>query len=195
MPTQKKIDQVEELSEKPVRATITVATDPTGQPVNTMTDLRRKMRERQVEYLVVKNTLAYLAADASDNPQVKEIIQGPTALALGYDNPVEVAKALEEYIRVNRSTLTIRGAVFNGKRLSSDEVITLSRPSRPGGIDRPAHGPAAGAHRQPGRPPSGPVTETAGRPVRAPRFPGDPCCNRGSNNSDLKTRRLSLEKR
>ncbi len=127
MPTQKKIDQVEELSEKLARATITVATDPTGQPVNTMTDLRRKMKEREVEYRVVKNTLAYLAADASNNPEVKEIIQGPTALALGYDNPVEVAKALEEYIRVNRSTLTIRGAVFNGRRLSRDEVITLSR--------------------------------------------------------------------
>ena len=127
MPTQKKIDQVGELSEKLAQATITVATDPTGQPVNTMTDLRRKMREHKVEYRMVKNTLAYLAADASDNPEVKEIIQGPTALALGYDNPVDVAKALEEYIRVNRSTLTIRGAVLNGKRLSRDDVISLSR--------------------------------------------------------------------
>ena len=127
MPTQKKIDQVEELREKLARATITVATDPSGQPVNAMTDLRSKMRERQVEYRVIKNTLAYLAADASNKPQVKEIIQGPTALALGYDNPVDVAKALEEYIRVNRSTLTIRGAVLNGKRLSRDEVISLSR--------------------------------------------------------------------
>jgi large subunit ribosomal protein L10 len=127
MPTQKKIDQVAELAEKLNRATITVATDPSGQPVNTMTDLRSKMRERQVEYRVVKNTLAYLAADAANNPHVREIIQGPTALAFGYDNPVDVAKALEEYIRVNRSTLTIRGAVLNGKRLSRDEVITLSR--------------------------------------------------------------------
>jgi large subunit ribosomal protein L10 len=127
MPTQKKIDQVEELRERFARATITVATDHSGQSVNSMTDIRDKMRESNVEYRVVKNTLTYLAADAANNPQIKVIVQGPTALALGYDNPVDVAKALEEYIRVNRSSLTIRGAVLDGKVLSRDQVIALSR--------------------------------------------------------------------
>ncbi len=132
MPTKKKVEFVEELREKFARCTIAVATDYTGIGVNTMTELRRAMRDKQVEYRVVKNTLTYLAADSADRPQIKDIVQGPTALAFGYEDPVTVAKALEEYIRVNRSVLTIRGAVLDGRTLSSADVNMLANlPPKP----------------------------------------------------------------
>jgi len=132
MPTHQKIDLVEELKDKFSRCTIAVATDYTGLPGTTMTELRQRMREKEIEYMVVKNTLAYLAADSAQRPQIKEIVQGPTALAFGYQDPVEVAKALEEYIRVNRSTLAIRGAVLTnitngGRTLAPEEVLSLTR--------------------------------------------------------------------
>ena len=131
MPTKKKVELVEELRDKFSRCAIAVATDYSGLTVNTMTELREKMREKEVEYRVVKNTLVYLAADAAQNPQMKEIVQGPTALAFGYDDPIEVARALEEYIRVNRSTLAIRGAVMEGRRLTPAQVMLLpSLPSK-----------------------------------------------------------------
>ena len=126
MPTKKKREMVEELKEKFSQCTIAVATDYTGLSVNTMTELRQKMREKDIEYRVVKNTLTYLAADSANRPQMKEIVKGSTALAFGYKDPVEVAKALEEYIRVNRSLLTIRGAVLDKRTLSPPEVLTLS---------------------------------------------------------------------
>lgn len=126
MPTQKNKDLVEELKEMLASCTITVATDFTGLDVNAINELRHSMREKEIEYRVVKNTLTYLAADATENPELKEIVQGPTALAFGYSDPAQVAKALEEYIRVNRSTLTIRGAVMGRRSLSSSEVTTLS---------------------------------------------------------------------
>jgi large subunit ribosomal protein L10 len=132
MPTKKKIDMVDELREKFDRCTIAIATDFTGLSVNTMTELRQKMREKDIEYRVVKNTLTYLAAEAADRPQVKEIVQGPTGLAFGYGEPVEVAKALEEYIRVNRSSLAIRGALLDKRALTAAEAISLSRlPPKP----------------------------------------------------------------
>ena len=127
MPTKKKIDMVEQLRERFSRCTIAVATDHTGLAVNAMTDLRQNMREKDVEYRVVKNTLTYLAADAANRPQIKEIVKGPTALAFGYEEPELVAKALEEYIRVNRSALAIRGAVLDGRTLTPAEVLSLSR--------------------------------------------------------------------
>ena len=126
MPTQKKIDTVDELRDKFTKCTITIATDYTGLSVNMMTDLRQKMREKNVEYRVVKNNLTYLAADYANKPQIKEVVQGPTALAFGYENPTEVAKTLEEYIRVNRSPLAIRGAVLDNRTLTSAEVLALS---------------------------------------------------------------------
>ena len=92
MPTQKKIDTVEELRQKFLRCTITVATNYTGLDVNAMTDLRKKMRESEVEYRVVKNNLTYLAADAAERPEIKGIVQGPTALAFGYEDPIRVAR-------------------------------------------------------------------------------------------------------
>ena len=131
MPTKKKMGMVEDLTDKFTRCTITIATDYTGLPVNTMTELRQRMREKDVEYRVVKNTLTYLAADSANRPQIKDIVKGPTALAFGYQEPEVVAKALEEYIRVNRSSLAIRGAVLEGRILSPAEVLTLSTlPSR-----------------------------------------------------------------
>ena len=126
MPTKKKMDMVEELKDKFSRCTIAVATDYTNLPMNTLTDLRQRMREKDIEYRVVKNTLTYIAADSSGRPEIKEIVQGPTALAFGYKEPEVVAKALDEYIRVNRSSLTIRGAVLDGRKLSREEVVTLS---------------------------------------------------------------------
>ena len=126
MPTQKKIDIVDELRDKFNRCTIAVATDYTGLSVNMMTDLRQKMREKNVEYRVVKNNLTYLAADSANRPQIKNVVQGPTALAFGYENPTDVAKALEEYIRVNRSSLAIRGGVLDNRTLTPAEVLSLS---------------------------------------------------------------------
>ena len=126
MPTSKKIEQVENLKDKINRCIITVATDYTGLGVNSMTELRQKMREKEIEFRVVKNTLTYLAADSAQVPQFKEIVQGPTALAFGYKDPVEVAKALEEYIRVNRSPLSIRGAFFEGRPLTAAQVTSLA---------------------------------------------------------------------
>jgi large subunit ribosomal protein L10 len=126
MPTQKKADTVEELRDKFARCTIAVATDYTGIDGNTMTDLRRQMQSKNIEYMVVKNTLTYLAADSADRPQIKDIVQGPTALAFGYEDPADVAKALEEYIRVNRSVLAIKGGVLNDRTLSPDEMTSLA---------------------------------------------------------------------
>ena len=126
MPTQKKMDFVEELKDKMSRCSIAVATDYTGLPVNAMTQLRGVMLEKDIEFRVVKNTLTYLAADSASAPEFKEIVQGPTALAFGYNDPTDVAKALEEYIRVNRSALSIRGAAMQGRALTPGQVTTLA---------------------------------------------------------------------
>ncbi len=133
MPTQRKIDRVEELKEKLERSTITLTTSYTGISVNEMTDLRRRMREAGVEFTVVKNTLMQLASDQAQRPNVKEIVQGPTAVALGYDDPLDVAKAVTEYIRTARSTLAIQGAVLgDGPAMDSAEVNRLaSLPPKP----------------------------------------------------------------
>ena len=133
MPTQHKIDRVSSLKDKLERSTIAVTADYTGISVNEMTDLRRRMRDSGVEFTIIKNTLMDLAAEASQRPQLKEIVSGPTAVAFGYDDPLEVAKAIADYVRTSRSSLAVRGAIMgDGPILLAADVARLAAlPSKP----------------------------------------------------------------
>ena len=127
MPTQDKFDRVEELKDRLERSTITFGADYTRTTVNQMIELRRAMRAGGIEFTVVKNTLMYLAADQAGMPQVKEIVQGPTAVAFGYDDPAAAAKAISDYGRANVNTFTIRGAVLgDGASLGPEGVTRLA---------------------------------------------------------------------
>ena len=116
MPTQGKIDRVSELQSKLEKCSIAVTATYSNIGVNEMTDLRRRTRDAGVEFVVIKNTLMHLAADAANKPQIKEIVNGPTAIAFGYDEPIDVAKTLSEYIRTTRSPLAFQGAVIGDRR-------------------------------------------------------------------------------
>ena len=127
MPTQQKIDLVKDIKERLERSTITMTTSFSGISVNQMVELRRAMRGGGVDFTIVKNTLLSLAADEANKPQLKEIVQGPTALALGYDDPVEAAKVVADYIRSGRSRLAIQGAFMgDGAPMSPDEFTKLA---------------------------------------------------------------------
>ncbi len=91
-----------------------------------MTALRRALRENGVGFHVVKNTPAHRAADAAGKPWVKQIIDGPTALAFGYGDPTVPARTLTEFIRRTRSSLTLKGGVLGERRLSAEEVAALA---------------------------------------------------------------------
>ena len=126
LPTEQKTRQVDELRQRMERCTIAVSADYTGLPVSAMTALRRAMRARGVEFRVVKNSLAMLAADAAGRPAMKGIIEGPTSIAFGYGDATEPAKVLAEYIRGTRSPLKIKGAVMGERPLTAREVSQLA---------------------------------------------------------------------
>ena len=126
MPTDRKIQQVAEIKERLERCSIAVSTNPTGLDANEMNELRSRLRERDVEYRIVKNTLTYIAAEEAAKPQLRDVVNGPTGLALGYDDPRVVAQTLEEFIRATRSSLAIQGALLNTRPLTTEEVRTLA---------------------------------------------------------------------
>jgi len=113
--------------------TIAITADFTGMGVTAMTDLRRALREQGVHLKVVKNRLARLAADGAGREMIKDIVDGPTAVAYGFDDPVGPARALAGYIKTNRSPLAIRGGVMGDRALTAQEVDTLA--SLPGRDD------------------------------------------------------------
>lgn len=132
LPTQAKVDRVAELKEKLENSSIVISTGYSGIGVNQMVNLRRRMREGGVEFIVVKNNLLSLAADAADVPQLKDVIAGQTAIALGYEDAVATAKAVNDAANAD-GTLAIQGAVVNrGEALSREGVTRLaSLPPQP----------------------------------------------------------------
>ncbi len=124
MPTQQKIDRVQDIKDRLERSSIVMTASYGGIPVNQMVELRRAMRASGVEFTIVKNTLLALAADEAQKPQLKEIVNGPTAIAFGYNDPVEAAKAMADYIRTGGSSLAVLGAIMGDEAAMSPSEFT-----------------------------------------------------------------------
>jgi len=105
---------------------IAVITDYRGMTVPEMNQLRHRLKDSQIEYHVVKNTLASLAAERTGKEELKRLLQGPTAIAFGYGEIAEPARILTEYIRSSKVSLSIKGGLLDRRVLSPEEVAHLS---------------------------------------------------------------------
>jgi len=119
---------VTELRDKIKGATALYYTDFTGLNVKRMTDLRRRFRKAGVEYVVIKNTLALRAVNESG--LTGERLRGPTGVVIGTD-PVAAAKVLTDFARENDQKPGIKGGMFDGKAIDTEQVKKLATmPSR-----------------------------------------------------------------
>lgn len=126
MRLEEKKQAVNELAQKLERSSIVITTNFRGLSVAEMTELRRRLRQEEIEYRVIKNTLAHFAAEQAGKEGLISIIEGPTAIAFGYGNVVAPAKALIDYIRSAKSELRISGGLMEQRVLSASEVATLA---------------------------------------------------------------------
>jgi len=121
---------VKEIQEKLKEAKSLVVTDYIGLDVAEMTELRAKLREAGVDYKVVKNTLATIAANNSDLSEINDFFRGPTAIAFGIEDVVSPAKILDEFSE-DHEVLEIKGGYLNGEVISKEKVESLAKiPSR-----------------------------------------------------------------
>ena len=123
---EKKAQIVSNLADDLSRTTIVIATDYRGLLAKQMAELRNALAKAGVGFHVVKNTLAYRAADQIGKPQLRDIIEGPVALAFGYDDVVNVAKALNQYIKSTTLPLEIKGGLLGDRILPPEEVLRLA---------------------------------------------------------------------
>lgn len=123
---EKKVQIVSNLADDLSRSTIIIATNYQGLLAKQMTELRNALAKAGIGYHVVKNTLVYRAADQSGKPQLKDIVEGPVALAFGYDDAVSAAKVLNQYIKSAALPLQIRGGLLGDRILLSEELASLA---------------------------------------------------------------------
>lgn len=127
-----KQEQVQEIRDRFERAQSAILTDYRGINVADMTVLRKQLREAGVEYKVLKNTLVKRALDGMDVEAVFDSLQGPTAIAFSYEDPVTAAKILSEFNKAHNDNLpAIKAGVLEGKVLDNAGVQALADlPSR-----------------------------------------------------------------
>jgi len=121
---------VQQLNERFGKSKIVILTDYQGLDVGTITELRRQLREANVEFEVIKNTMLRLASDGTDVSLIKDIFKGPSAVAISYDDPVAPAKILFDFSK-KYDKLELKVGVMNGKVLDLSSIKALSSlPSR-----------------------------------------------------------------
>lgn len=110
----------------------TIVTDYRGLNVAQVTELRKRLRENNVEFKVVKNTLTRLATKKTDLSDLDNVLVGPTAIAFGEQDAITAAKVLVEFAKKN-DKLEIKGGVVEGQVVSVEEIKALaSLPSKEG---------------------------------------------------------------
>jgi large subunit ribosomal protein L10 len=128
---EKKAQIIDNLQEVISRCSVGVLTDYRGLTAAEMTELRRQLRGAGIEYRVVKNTLARFAVERAGRDELASFFEGPVAIAFGYGDITEPAKALAAYMQETKLEIAIKGGFLPEGLLSPSEIDELSKlPSR-----------------------------------------------------------------
>jgi large subunit ribosomal protein L10 len=119
-----KEEKVKVFADKLASYNATLLTDYQGLDADTITELRRKFRESDVEFRIFKNTLAKLAADSASVPELAALIDGPTAYAFSQD-PVTSARIVGEFSKTHPQ-LRIKGGLLEGAVLTGERAGHLA---------------------------------------------------------------------
>ena len=128
MKKEEKATAVAELHEKFSRAKLAVMTECSGLSVNAITELRKQLRGVKAEFTVVKNTMAARAVDGTTLVDAKPYFKGPTAMIIGYDDPVLPTKILRDFIKAEKreDKIKIAVGVLDGKLLQAAQVTAVA---------------------------------------------------------------------
>jgi large subunit ribosomal protein L10 len=90
---------VNEIKTKLDKATSVVLADARGLTVEQDTFLRKQLREAGVDYKVYKNTMMNFAVDGTAFEGLKPYFEGPSALAVCYEDPMAAARIINKALK------------------------------------------------------------------------------------------------
>lgn len=118
---------VAELTEKLQNAASGVLVDYKGITVAEDTALRVELRQNDVQYGVVKNTLARFAMNNVGLGELDDVLNGTTSLATSANDPIAPMRVINKYAKqLGDSKFTIKGGFMDGKVLSLEEITALA---------------------------------------------------------------------
>jgi large subunit ribosomal protein L10 len=125
MPTLQKAQTIEALADQLQRALLVIVTDYRGLKVADLQTFRGSLRTSGGEVHVAKNTLTRIAAGNIGLSGLNQLLEGPSALVFAYEDPVQTAKAVTDFVRTSR-ILAIKGGVMGDRAVSAADVEAIA---------------------------------------------------------------------
>jgi len=117
---------VSEIAEKLQKAQSVIVFDYRGLTVAEVTALRAEMRKAGNEYVVAKNSMVERACEKIGlDESIKEMLKGPSAFAIGYEDAVSPAKVLKDTVKKLKKC-EIKGGIVNGKITDAAGIDALA---------------------------------------------------------------------
>lgn len=131
MPSQKILESkqkfVEELAEKLKNSACGVIVDYKGINVADDTAMRKSLREADVDYFVVKNSLLKRAAEKAGLEGIDAHLEGTTAIALSKEDIIIAPKLIYKQVEASKGTFSIKVGFIDGKAITADEVTEYAK--------------------------------------------------------------------
>lgn len=126
-----KEQQVAEYVDKFSKAKSFVLVDYRGLNVAEDTAMRAEMRKNNVEYKVIKNRLVLRALNNAGYPGFDTVLEGPTAMAISYDDAVAPAKVVADSVK-KTNKMVIKGGAVEGQVMDADGINKVAAiPAKP----------------------------------------------------------------
>src|SRR5699024_340625 len=118
---------VDEIADKFRDSQSTLLVDYRGLDVAEANELRKQLREANVEFKVYKNTMTRRAAEKAELSDLSDTLVGPTAIAFSNDDVIAPAKILNNFSKEHEA-LEIKGGVIEGEMASLEHIKELADP-------------------------------------------------------------------
>ncbi|WP_078578533.1 50S ribosomal protein L10 [Salipaludibacillus agaradhaerens] len=129
---EKKSQLVDEITTKLKESQATIVVDYRGLDVAEVTELRKQLREANVDFKVYKNSMVRRATANAELTELDEHLVGPTAIAFSNDDVIAPAKILNGFAKEHEA-LELKAGIIEGNVTSLDEIKALAElPSRDG---------------------------------------------------------------
>ena len=130
MPSQSVLEQkkaiVAELTERLKNSVTGLVVSYEGINTEDDTKLRKELRENDVKYTVVKNTLLSRACDEAGLEDLKPVLEGTTALATSDSEYAAAARILCNYAK-DHDNFKVKSGYLDGAVIDMDTIVSLSK--------------------------------------------------------------------
>ena len=130
MPSQSVLEQkkaiVAELTERLNNSVTGLVVSYQGINTEDDTKLRKELRENDVKYTVVKNTLLSRACDEAGLEDIKPVLEGTTALATSDSEYAAAARILCNYAK-DHDNFKVKSGYLDGAVIDMDTIVSLSK--------------------------------------------------------------------